>query len=141
MEAKPVIIGWREWVALPELGIARIRAKTDTGARTSALHVESIEPAGPGRVRFGVVVRERPKRRVVVAEAPLVREAVVKPSSGERSTRPIVQVLARFAGVEREVEVGLVCREGMLCRMLLGRRALEGLLVDPTMKYLHGRTP
>lgn len=132
------VIGWREWVALPEWGIPRVRAKIDTGARTSAIHVSSITRLEGGRLAFEVVTRERPERRTVTVEADHVREARVRPSSGESQRRPVVRTLVRVGAWEREVEMSLVCREGMLCRMLLGRRALKGLLVDPGAKDLLG---
>ncbi len=131
-----LVIGWREWVGMPEWGITRVRAKIDTGARTSAIHVSSIEELEGGRLRFEVVRRERPERRTVTIEADHVREARVRPSTGEAQRRPVVRTLVRIGEWEREIEMGLVCREGMLCRMLLGRRALRGLLVDPTKKDL-----
>jgi hypothetical protein len=132
------IIGRREWVSLPEWGITRLRAKIDTGARTSAIHVSSIEDLEDGRLRFEVVRREKPHRRTVVVEADHVREARVRPSTGRTQRRPVVRTLVRIGGWEREIEMSLVCREGMLCRMLLGRRALAGLLVDPSHKDVLG---
>jgi len=136
-EAGPVI-GWREWVAMPEWGIGRVRAKVDTGARTSAIHVSSIERLEGGRLRFEVVTRERPRRRAVTVEADHVREARVRASSGRAEVRPVVRTVVRIGGWEREIEMGLVCREGMLCRMLRGRRALRGLLVDPVARDVLG---
>ncbi|MFI4898198.1 MAG: ATP-dependent zinc protease [Phycisphaerales bacterium JB059] len=132
------IIGRREWVELPEWGIARLRAKVDTGARTSAIHVSSIEDLEGGRLRFEVVRREKPHRRTVIVEADHVREARVRPSTGRTQRRPVVRTVGRIGSWEREIEMTLVCREGMLCRMLLGRRALTGLLVDPSRKDVLG---
>ncbi len=129
-----LVIGRREWVALPEWGIPRLRAKIDTGARTSAIHVSSIEYLEDGRLRFEVVRRERPHRRSVTVEADHAREARVRPSSGKTQHRPVVRTVVQIGAWEREIELSLVCREGMLCRMLLGRRALNGLLVDPSAK-------
>lgn len=133
-----LVIGWREWVSAPEWGIDRLRAKIDTGARTSAIHVSSIEDLEGGRLRFDVVRRERPRRRTVTVEADHVREARVRPSTGRTQRRPVVRTLIRIGDWEREIELSLVCREGMLCRMLLGRRALDGLLVDPVRKDILG---
>ncbi|MEZ6242710.1 MAG: RimK/LysX family protein [Phycisphaerales bacterium] len=132
------VIGWREWVAMPEWGIGRVRAKVDTGARTSAIHVSKIERLEGGRLRFEVVTREKPHRRVVTVEGDHVRDARVRPSSGELQPRPVVRTLVRIGGWEREIEMGLVCREGMLCRMLLGRRAVKGLMVNPGVKDVLG---
>ncbi|MCA9309671.1 MAG: ATP-dependent zinc protease [Phycisphaerales bacterium] len=128
----PMIIGWRERVSFPDWGIRGVRAKIDTGARTSALHVGVIEPEVDGRIRFEVVVREQPRPVHAWVEAPVVREGVVKPHAGVREVRPVVLARVRIGPFEREIEVNLVCRRGMTCRMLVGRTALEGLLIDPT---------
>jgi hypothetical protein len=135
----PVIVGWREVVALPDWGIRAVRAKIDTGARTSAIHVDSLAELPDGRVRFDVVVREKPTLQTVRVEADLVRRAVVKPSHGKRQERLVCRTVMRIGPLEHEVELSLVSRKGMLCRMLVGRRALPGhVLVDPGRKYLHG---
>lgn len=134
--AEPVVIGWREFLALPEWGIPRIKAKADTGARTSALHVVDLEELPGGRARFRVVVREAPRLKTVPVEAEVVRVAQVKPTPTKVERRLVVATTMRLAGVERRIEIALVCRRGMLCRMLLGRRALAGaFLVDPATKY------
>ena len=132
-----VVLGWREWVSLPDWGIKKIRAKIDTGARTSAIHVSEMEMVGEDRIRFSVVVRERPERRVRWVEAELSRSSRVKPSSGTPQTRPVVVTRMLLGGVECDIELSLVCREGMLCRMLVGRTAMEGnFFVDPAHRYL-----
>jgi len=133
----PTPVGWREYIALPDWGIDRVRVKVDTGARTSAIHVAEFDELDDGTARFKVVVSERPKLRTVMVEAPLVREAVVKPSSGKRQRRPVVKTTMRLGGVEKEIEITLVCRKGMLCRMLLGRTALKhDFVVDVSRAYL-----
>jgi hypothetical protein len=130
-------VGWRERVDLPEWRIRGVRAKVDTGARTSAIHVATFENLPNGRIRFEVVLRERPERHTRWIEADLVRESVVKPSNGEVQVRPVVRTTMAIGPLEFEAEVGLVCRQGMLCRMLVGRRALAGLaMVDPARRYL-----
>lgn len=136
LDGRPTI-GWREFVALPDWGIDRVRVKTDTGARTSAIHVVDYEELDDGTARFDVVVRERPKRKTIHVRAPLVREAIVKPSSGKRQRRPVVKTTLYLGGVEKQIEITLVCRKGMLCRMLLGRTALgNDFVVDASKKYL-----
>lgn len=133
----PIPVGWREYIALPDWGIDRVRVKVDTGARTSAIHVAEYEELEDGHARFEVVVSERPKMRTIMVEAPLVREAVVKPSSGKRQRRPVVKTTMRLGGVEKEIEISLVSRKGMLCRMLLGRTALKhDFIVDVSRTYL-----
>ncbi len=132
-------VGWREYVGFPDWGIRRVRAKIDTGARTSALHVGEIIELGDDRIRFEVVARERPTHQGKWVEAELVRESNVKPSNGELQTRPVVRTRIRIGDVERTVEISLVCRKGMQCRMLVGRTALAGVFaVDPSRKNLAG---
>ncbi|MEQ8318385.1 MAG: RimK/LysX family protein [Phycisphaerales bacterium] len=135
-------MGWRERVALPQWRIRGVRAKIDTGARTSAIHVQAFEQLPNARVRFEVVVRERPERKTRWVEAEVVRESVVKPSSGETQVRPVVSTTLVIGPLEFEAEVGLVCRQGMLCRMLVGRRAIAGLaVVDPSARNLLSALP
>jgi len=133
-----VVIGRREVVSLPDWGV-RLRAKVDTGARTSALDVDDVEPVAGGRVRFSVVLR-RDRTRRVWAEARISRVGRVRPSSGESRRRYFVTTRMRLGEVEKTVEVSLVPRRGMLCRMLLGRSGLAGdFLVDPDSAYRQGR--
>ena len=136
-----VTLGWREYVGLPAWGVRRVRAKIDTGARTSAIHVAQIQEMQDGHIRFEVVVRERPERETVWVDAePVVRESSVKPSSGDLQQRPVVRTTMRIGDVEQEVELSLVCRAGMLCRMLVGRTALDGhFVVDPSLRYAAGK--
>ncbi len=131
------IIGWRERVDLPDWHLRRVRAKIDTGARTSAIDVAQIEHLRDGRIRFEVVGRTHPVRRTRWVEATPVRTSIVKPSHGEAQERPVCLTRVRIGEIEREIEISLVCRSGMLCRMLLGRSALEGVFcVDAGRKYL-----
>lgn len=124
------MIGWNEYVGLPEWGIRAIRAKMDSGARSSALHVDSIEELGRGRVRFDVVLSRRKRHRRVHVEERIVRRGRVRSSSGHWETRLFVATAVRIGPLERIVEFSLVDREKMIYRMLLGRRALSGLLID-----------
>jgi hypothetical protein len=131
------VIGWRERVDFPDWGLKRIRAKIDTGARTSAIDVARIENLPDGRIRFEVVSKTSPVRRTRWVEATPVRTSVVKPSRGETQQRHVCRTRIRIGQLERDIEVSLVCRSGMLCRMLLGRTALAGaVLVNPADKYL-----
>jgi ribosomal protein S6--L-glutamate ligase len=138
--SKPLILGRREWVALPSLGLFAIKAKVDTGARTSALHAEAIEEFGPAsarRVRFIVhPLLEEPKL-AVQCEAALVGERDVTSSSGERECRCIIATTLRVGNREWPIELGLTNREGLVHRMLLGRQAIQpGMLVDPARSFL-----
>lgn len=133
-------IGWREYVALPDWNLHGIRAKADTGARSSAIDVANLEELPGDRVRFEVVGdRSHPERRVVI-EAGIVRRTRVRSSFGQAHDRLFVETTLRLAKRDLTIELGLVCRENMLCRMLLGRKSLEHVFaVDPGRIYLHGR--
>lgn len=137
MKAKPVI-GRREYVAFPDWGIRGVEAKIDTGARTSAIHVDNIKRLSGERVRFEVVLsRRRPNKRVQV-EADLVRVTRVRSSTGHQQERFVVAARMRIGSVRRRIELSLVSRKHMLCRMLLGRTALSGFLIDVNVKHVHG---
>lgn len=136
MDAK-LIVGWNEYVALPDWGIRRLRAKIDTGARSCALHVEDIEPLAQDRVRFDIVLSRGHRRRAHVV-APISRISTVRSSTGHRQLRYFTRVRLMIGSLVREVEVSLVDREHMIFRMLLGRTALSGILVDPTRSNLLG---
>jgi len=131
------LIGWNEYVELPEWGIRRLRAKVDTGARSSALHVEQIELLPRNRVRFSVVLHRKKKDRRVAVEAHVVRRARVRSSNGRYSQRLFVRTRLRLGSVEQDIELSLVDRGKMIHRMLLGRTALEGrFLIDVSHRCL-----
>jgi hypothetical protein len=133
----PVVIGWSEYVDIAEWGITHMRAKVDTGARSSALHVENIEELGKGRVRFDVRLHRKHVDRRVTVEAPILRRGRVKPSSGHSQNRIFVKAKVRIGPLEREIELSLVDRENMIFRMLLGRSALASeFLVDVGRRYV-----
>jgi hypothetical protein len=133
----PVVIGWAEYVDIAEWGITHMRAKVDTGARSSALHVENIEELSSGRVRFDVRLHRKHLDRRVTVEAPILRRGRVKPSSGHSQSRIFVKARVRIGPLERDIELSLVDRENMIFRMLLGRSALASdFLVDVGRRYL-----
>jgi ribosomal protein S6--L-glutamate ligase len=138
--AAHLILGWEEWVALPDLGLPAIKAKVDTGARTSALHASYVEPFGPARsrkLRFGV--RPIPSRDDIEIEctARLVDQRLVRSSNGEREQRYVIETPLRIAGREWPIEITLANRNTMSYRMLLGRQAIAaGVLVDPSSSFL-----
>lgn len=135
------MIGWRETVSLPEWDVGPVSAKIDTGARTSSIHARNIEVLDDGTVRFQVVLRERPAFKSVWVVAELVRESVVKPKPGTRQTRMVVQTLVKVGDDVFEIELNLVNRRGMLCRMLLGRSAIKGrYLVDADRTHVLTRS-
>ncbi len=136
-----IVVGWREWAALPALGMPRVRAKLDTGARTSALHVERqwrfVEGGAPW-VGFALLPTMRGKP--VESAAPVVAERMVTDSGGHRTLRVFVQTTLALAGIERQIDVNLSDRCGMRFPLLLGRTALAGIFtVDPAASFLHGR--
>lgn len=140
------IVGWREWLALPELNVPRIKVKVDTGARTSALHafdVERFERDDRAWVRFVVHPLQRNIQTTVEAEAPLLEERWVRSSNGKRSLRPTIRTLIQLGEYSWPIEVTLVRRDVMGFRMLLGRQAVRErrLLVDPGRSYLLSERP
>jgi ribosomal protein S6--L-glutamate ligase len=139
-DLKPLILGRREWVALPDLGLFAIKAKVDTGARTSALHAEEIETLGPAsapRARFLVRPLLEAPELAVWCEADLLGERDVMSSSGERECRCIITTTLSAGGRSWPIELGLTNRHGLVHRMLLGRQAIQpGTLVDPARSFL-----
>ena len=142
-KAPPTLIGWREWVALPELGAARIKAKVDTGARTSSLHafgLEELERDGETLVRFRIHPEQRDDEREVEVELPLCDRRRVTPSRGRAEMRPVVLATLTLCGLRFQAELTLTRRDAMGFRMLLGREATRGrFVVDPARSYLGGR--
>jgi len=138
-EGEPVVIGWTEYVALPDWGIDRLRAKVDTGARSSALHVENLEELPRGRVAFDVVLHRAHRDRRVHIRARVTRRSRVRSSSGHGDYRYFVETTLRLGPVEKRIEVSLVDRGKMIHRMLLGRSALSGpFLIDVDHRMLQG---
>jgi len=135
----PRIIGVAEYVDFPDWGVRGLSARVDTGARTSALHVENVQLLAGSRVRFDVRLRrDDPEARVRV-ETKVSRRAPVRASTGQSESRLFVKAHVRLGGREQQIEVGLVDRRHMQYRMLLGRSALEGrFLVDVTKRYALG---
>lgn len=138
-ESPAIVVGWREYVAFPDWGIDALLAKIDTGAQTSALHVTDITDRADGIVVFDVVLSRKRPGRTVRVEAPKVRSSRVRSSNGQLQCRPVVAVKIRLGPIEKTIEVSLVGRPHMLCRMLLGRTALGSeFLVDPGRTYVQG---
>ena len=134
-------VGWVEYVALPGLGVERLKAKIDTGARTSALHVarmKTVDTAGgPHRrpiLEITVPSGRRGKRPQAVRAFAMVRD-----TSGRTERRPVIETALRLGPIERRIAVTLTNRGDMLFPMLIGRTALgAGVVVDPTRRYLLG---
>ncbi len=141
---QPVHLGWREWLSLPQLGIVAVRAKVDTGARSSALHVldqELFERDGREFVRF-VLDTGAPGASAQPAEAAVLDRRRVTDSGGHVTERIFIRTRLRLAGREWPAEVNLTQRRNMLFPMLLGRTALAGrFLVNPASSFLQGEPP
>lgn len=137
------ILGWREWVSLPALRLPLIKAKVDTGARTSTLHafyVEAVPSSGGDFVRFGVHPLRGRSDVEVHCEAQILDRRVVCDSGGHREQRYVILTSLAFGGCTWPIEVTLTNRENMLFRMLLGRTAISGRgIVDPSRSFVKGR--
>ena len=138
-------IGWREWLSIPELGIPGVKAKIDTGARSSALHTHDYEvydtDDGDQRVRFHLhPLRDRTDVELA-CDAPVTGMREVKDSGGHVEFRPFIRATAKLGEFEWPIEISLTNREGMRFRMLLGRTALKGhFLIDTGRSYLQGKS-
>ncbi|GAA3738622.1 RimK/LysX family protein [Leifsonia bigeumensis] len=136
-------MGWREWVSLPGIGVPWIKAKLDTGARSSALHAFDIEESADGeRVRFKVRPWQRSVEDAVEVECPVHDRRMVRSSSGHSEARIVVLVEVGISGRTVLAETTLSNRDQMGFRMLIGREALrQGFLVNPRKSFLAGRAP
>ncbi len=135
-------IGWREWLVLPELKVPGIKAKIDTGARTSALHAFVVEPFindGLQMVRFGVHPLQKRVDVEIFCVAPVKDYREVSDSGGHREMRYVIETEVLLGETSRRIEMTLTNRDNMKFRMLLGRTAMEGLKVVPDKSYLTGR--
>ncbi|ASU22899.1 ATP-dependent zinc protease [Vibrio qinghaiensis] len=135
-----MIVGWRETLSLPGLGIEQINAKVDTGARTSCLHafkVESFTKEEALWVRFWIHPLQRNNEKVTVCEAKVLDERIVRDSGGHEESRYVIQSDVSLGGQTWPIEITLTNRENMGFRMLLGRTAMHHrILVDPTKSFL-----
>ncbi len=138
--------GWKEYIALPELGIGRLKAKLDTGARTSSLHVESFTsletlPDGTELAEVTIATDRRRPERTITARVAVVGRVRVTDSGGHPEVRPVIETEMVLGPVRKRIRVTLTDRSGMLFRMILGRKALEGdFVVDTARKYLLRRS-
>jgi hypothetical protein len=137
--AKP-FIGWREWVSLPELGIEKIKAKVDTGARTSALHAFSLNPFfedGMQKIQFNIHPFQRCSEPTISCIAHVVDKRIVTDSGGHEEERFVIQTPITIAGQTWSIEITLTERESMLFRMLLGRSALrKRFIINPARSFV-----
>jgi len=136
-------LGWREWIGLPELGIPRIKAKVDTGARTSALHAFEVSPFtenGVQRVEFKIHPVQKNVDEVISCTADVADERIVTDSGGHRENRWVIKTPFAIGSHCWPIEVTLTARDDMLFRFLLGRTAIKGRAqVDPQRSYVVGK--
>lgn len=139
---KKLALGWREWVRLPELGLDSIKAKVDTGARTSALHAFEVNPfveKGKRRVEFKMHPNQRDQDTVIVCVADIKDQRIVRDSGGHQQERWVIETPICIGNQCWPIEVTLTSRDDMLFRMLLGRTAMRRrVMVDPSRSYLTG---
>ncbi len=133
-------IGWREILSLPALNVARVKAKIDTGARTSALHAfncQEFKLEGRAMIRFEIHPVQRNNKKTVLAEAQLLEYRQVRSSGGHAQTRPVILTDVRLGEQQWQIELTLTNRDVMGFRMLLGRQAVrDRFLINPGKSYL-----
>lgn len=139
-----LVIGWREWIELPELGIRQLKAKIDTGAKSSSLHavdLKIIERDGRKIVQFKVHPLQRNSKKTVSCEAEVLEYRNVRSSTGHSQKRPVILTTIEALGEEWEIEVTLANRDEMGFRMLLGREAVRGKFLVDASKSFYGGQP
>lgn len=141
-ENNKIIVGSEEWCSFPQLGIPAIKARVDSGAKTSSIHafdIQKFTKNGESWVRFDIHPLQRDRRTTVTCEAKIIDRRRVKSSSGESEKRYVIKALLRSGAETFEVELTLTNRDSMGYRMLLGREAMKGrMLVDPAESFCLG---
>ncbi len=141
-DMEKICIGWREWFSLPELLIPSIKAKVDTGARTSALHAFFVEPYEENdrhMVRFGVHPLQKRDDIEIVCSCPIKDFREVSDSGGHREMRYVIETPVKLGNRTWPIEMTLTNRDSMQFRMLLGRTAMSGIVVEPEQSFIFGR--
>jgi hypothetical protein len=136
----PIHVGWKETLDLPDWGVRDILVKIDTGARGSAIDAKNVRDLGDGTVAFEIQLRRKDPHATKTVIAPIVSRTRIRSSNGKTSERFVVRTTILMGKLRQSVDLSLVCRKRMICRMLLGRKALAGsCLVDAGAKYLCGK--
>lgn len=139
----PQLLGWREWVDFPDLGISKIKAKIDTGARTSCLHAFFVEPFERDNeqwVRFDIHPNQNDTDDAIRCEAPVREKRVVRDSGGHEELRYVIETTIAVGESSSKAEVTLTDRDSMKFRVLLGRTTIRGkYLVDSSRSFICGR--
>ncbi len=140
-EAKQLsVIGWREMLTLPDLNVERVKAKIDTGARTSALHAfncQEFQQDGKTMIRFEIHPLQRNNKHSILAESELLEYRRVTNSGGHPQIRPVILTTIQLGKHQWQAELTLTNRDVMGFRMLLGRQAVRGLFsIDPGKSFL-----
>ncbi|MSP27741.1 MAG: ATP-dependent zinc protease [Methylococcales bacterium] len=137
------LLGWREWVALPALNLEHIKAKIDTGARSSALHAFALEPyrkGGQRWVMFAIHPEQKHTDSVIECHAPIKDRRLVSDSGGHKQRRYVIESELLLGQTLISAEITLTNRDNMQFRMLLGRTAMNGrFMIDPSASYLQGK--
>lgn len=137
--ASKTIVGWKEYVVFPEWANLPVLAKSDSGAATSAIDVAELEEITDNRIRFELVTSRKNPDRHVTLETDIYRHTTVKSSNGQTHERYVVLAKMQLGDYVDEIELSLVCRKNMKCRMLIGRQALSThFLVDSSQTFLLG---
>ncbi len=143
VNAESKIIGFREWISLPGIGLSAIKAKIDTGAKTSSLHAYDIYLEKEGKktyVNFKVHPLQKEFSIISTCRALLVDRRVVTDSGGHKEERYVIRTTLVMGGIKKKIELTLSNRESMKYRMLIRRAALDQFYIDPSQSYLTGKT-
>jgi hypothetical protein len=142
-ERQPPAIGWREWVSMPELGVKRIKAKIDTGARSSSVHafdVKTFFKEDQEFVQFSIHPAQGRDQPEIAAVAPILERRLIRSSNGEAEYRIVIRATLSLLGQQFPIDLTLANRDAMGFRMLIGREALRGrFVVDAQRSFLAGR--
>ncbi|MDG1436443.1 MAG: RimK/LysX family protein [Rickettsiaceae bacterium] len=142
MHKDALLIGWREWAKLPDLNVPLIKVKIDTGAKTSALHaydIQRIKENGKELVEFVVHPVQKNNLICCKSRAEIIDIRIIKSSNGHKEERIVIQSPIQIGSHYENIEITLTNRDIMYHRMLLGREAMKGLIINPIKSYCQGK--